>query len=103
MSSHIDNETNIIVKSYCNCKVFKPVVGMEVECKIDIIHVHGIFLSNNGIKMIVPSSDNYRYEINKFIFGTREYIVGDKIRIKIMNVRYDKFTYSCVGKLILRI
>jgi DNA-directed RNA polymerase subunit E'/Rpb7 len=102
LSSNINNNNEIIVESYCNCDVFKPVIGMEVECIISLIHVNGIFMGKHGVKMIVSSSDDYEYSENKFRCDDKDYVVGDSISVTIVDVRYDKFSYSCVGKLILR-
>lgn len=102
ISSEINKDNQTVIQSKCDCEIFKPEVGMEISCLIDIIHINGIFLSKHGVKIIVPSSDSYIYEDNKFVYNNEEYLVGDSICIKIIDVRYDKFTYSCVGKLILK-
>ena len=102
LSSDIDNNNQIIVKSYCNCDIFKPEVGSIIDCTINLIHINGIFLNKYGIKIIVPSSNDYQYSQSKIIYNNKHYIVGDTITIKIIDVRYDKFTYSCVGNLILK-
>jgi len=103
ISSNISNNTEIIVESLCNCVIFKPHVGLRVRCSIDMIHVNGIFVSKYKIKILIPSSTNdYEYKHESFVVGDKEYRIGDDIEIEIVNIRYDKYIYSCIGKLILK-
>ena len=97
----LNNNNDIIVESLCNCDIFKPEIDMKVECKIDMIHVNGIFVSKYKIKILIPeSSNNYSYKQSHFIYNGKSYNVNDTITIRIVNIRYDKYTYSCIGKLI---
>jgi len=101
ISSMLNNNNDIIVESLCNCDIFKPEIDMNVECKIDMIHINGIFVSKYKIKILIPeSSNNYSYKQNHFIYNKKSYYVNDNITIRIINIRYDKHTYSCIGKLI---
>ena len=76
---------------------------MKVNCIIDMIHINGIFVSKHDIKILIPSSTNeYEYNNDSFKIGTTNYEVGDSINIEIINIRYDKYIYSCIGKLILK-
>ena len=103
ISSNINNNTEIIIESLCNCVIFKPEIGMKVKCIIDMIHVNGIFVSKYKIKILIPSSSNdYEYKHDSFIVENKEYRIGDEIDIEIVNIRYDKYIYSCIGKLILK-
>ena len=103
ISSNINNNTEIIVESLCDCLIFKPEIGLKVRCAIDMIHVNGIFVSKYTIKILIPSSTNeYEYKHDSFIVGDKEYNIGDEIDIEIVNIRYDKYIYSCIGKLILK-
>lgn len=103
ISSNISNNTEIIVESLCNCVIFKPEIGLIVRCTIDMIHVNGIFVSKYKIKILIPSSTNeYEYKHESFIVDDKEYRLGDDIDIEIVNIRYDKYIYSCIGKLILK-
>ena len=103
ISSNINNSTEIIIESLCNCEIFKPEIGLNVRCVIDMIHVNGIFVSKYKIKILIPSSTNeYEYKYESFVVGEKEYRIGDDIEIEIVNIRYDKYVYSCIGKLILK-
>lgn len=102
VSSVINNNNDIIVKSKCECEIFNPIVGDDMDCNIDLIHINGVFMSKYGIKIIVPSSDDYKYNSNYIEVGGRKFRVGDNITIRIVNVRYDKFTYSCIGKILIK-
>ena len=103
ISSNISNNTEIIVESLCNCVIFKPEIGLKVRCIIDMIHINGIFVSKYKIKILIPSSTNeYEYKHESFVVGDEEYRIGDEIDVEIVNIRYDKYIYSCIGKLILK-
>ncbi len=103
ISTNLNNNNQIIVESLCDCDIFKPEIGMKISCVIDMIHVNGIFVSKYKIKILIPSSNNgYEYCNNTFKVDGEEYSVGDSIDVEIVNIRYDKFVYSCIGKLILK-
>jgi hypothetical protein len=99
-SAKLSNNNEIIVVSECNCNIIKPEKGLELSCKIDMIHVNGIFVNMRGIKMLIPNSDDYNYNNEYFIYKEDTYKIGDEIMVEIVNVRYDKFVYTCIGKLI---
>tara|TARA_Y100000591_G_C21702498_1_gene629025 strand:- start:369 stop:833 length:465 start_codon:yes stop_codon:yes gene_type:complete len=103
ISSTLNNNSEIVIESLCDCDLFKPEVGMIVNCVIDMIHVNGIFVRKYEIKILLPSTSNdYEYIGNSFKVGNKEYKIGDNIDVEIVNIRYDKFIYSCIGKLILK-
>jgi hypothetical protein len=103
ISSKLNNNSEIVIESLCDCNIFKPEVGIKVNCVIDMIHINGIFVRKYEIKILLPSSNNdYEYIGNSFKVGKKEYNIGDEIEIEIVNIRYDKFIYSCIGKLILK-
>ena len=102
VTSVINSNNEIVVKSKCDCDIYNPVVGDDMECTIDLIHINGIFMSKYGIKIIVPSSDDYKYNPGYIEVGDKKFEVGDDITIHIINVRYDKFAYSCIGKILIK-
>jgi hypothetical protein len=102
ITSFLNNSNEIIIKSKCDCIVFKPIVGMELDCKIDLIHINGLFLNKYGIKIMVPSSGDYIYKQDHIVLNNVKYKVNDNISISIVNVRFYKNIYSCIGKLILK-
>ena len=102
VSSHINNNNDIIIVSKCNCSIFKPIPNMEVNCKIDLIHVNGLFMSKYDIKIMVPKSDEYIFKSDHILINNKKYIVGNNLDIIIIDVRYYKNIYSCIGKLILK-
>jgi DNA-directed RNA polymerase subunit E'/Rpb7 len=103
ISTNLNNNSEIIVESLCNCNIFKPEVGVIVKCVIDMIHINGIFVSIYKVKILIPSSSNeYEYFGNSFKIKNKTYNVGDELNIEIVNIRYDKYVYSCIGKLILK-
>tara|TARA_E500000331_G_C16871504_1_gene546403 strand:+ start:50 stop:283 length:234 start_codon:yes stop_codon:yes gene_type:complete len=75
---------------------------MEVNCKIDLIHVNGLFMSKYDIKIMVPKTDDYIFKSDHIMINNKKYIVGDLLDILIIDVRYYKNIYSCIGKLILK-
>ena len=40
ISSEINKDNQTVIQSKCDCEIFKPVVGIEISCVIDIIHRH---------------------------------------------------------------
>ena len=103
ISTNLDNNSQIVVESLCYCNMFKPEIGMKVTCTINMIHVNGIFVTKYDIKILVQSSNNdYEYNNDSFKFNNERYKVGDSLDIEIINIRYDKCVYSCIGKLILK-
>jgi DNA-directed RNA polymerase subunit E'/Rpb7 len=103
ISTNLNNNSEIIVESLCNCNIFKPEVGLKINCVIDMIHINGIFVSIYKIKILIPSTTNqYEYLGNSFKINNIQYNIGDYIDIEIVNIRYDKYVYSCIGKLILK-
>lgn len=102
VSSCINNNNDIIIISNCDCTIFKPIPNMEVNCKIDLIHVNGLFMSKYDIKIMVPKTDDYIFNTDYILINNKKYIVGDLLDIIIIDVRYYKNIYSCIGKLILK-
>lgn len=103
ISSNLNNQSEIVVESLCECEMFKPEIDATITCVIDMIHVNGIFVSKYDIKILIPSNSNdYVYNVNVFSVNGKEYKIGDDIDIIIVNIRYDKNVYSCIGKLILK-
>ena len=99
-STLLTNNNQIDMISVCECDIIKPEIDMEVECVIDMIHVNGIFVNMCGIKMLIPNSDEYEYYNEYFVYKNNKYIIGDNIKVKIINVRYDRYMYTCIGNLI---
>ena len=100
ISTFIDTNNNIMVNSLCDCEIFKPVIGAQLECQIDMIHINGIFVSKYDIKILIMSNESYTYNNNKFTYKDKVYVKGDSILVEITNVRFEKYVYTCIGKLV---
>ena len=100
ISTMLDKANNIIIRSLCNCNIFKPIIGNQLVCKIDMIHINGIFVSKYDIRILIPSSDSYTYNNNTFTYKDKLYNKGDEICIELINIRFEKYIYTCIAKLV---
>tara|TARA_Y100000114_G_C11672134_1_gene284297 strand:- start:190 stop:648 length:459 start_codon:yes stop_codon:yes gene_type:complete len=92
---------HIIIKLLCYCDVFKPSVGDIVNCKVNMIHLNGIFVSIYNIKILLPNKDNiFNIQNNICIYNNRNINIGDYINVVIKNIRFDNFNYTCIGNII---
>ena len=100
ISTILDNNNNIIVKSLCDCNIFTPTIGLQTMCNIDMIHINGIFVSKYNIKILIVSDESYTYNNNTFIYKDTIYSKNDQINVELTNIRFEKNIYTCIGKLV---
>lgn len=103
-------ESKLLDSGYCKVNIlfeancFKPEIDKEIETKVEMIFQHGIFSSLHILRFLIPSSQLMDYEFLSDCYqhkSTKHIIrIGDKIRIKIMNLKYENEHFSCIGKLI---
>jgi len=81
------------------CLVLEPTKNMILQGQINTMFRHGIFANIDKIKILIPSSklDGWTFNDNKFSKGNVTLNISDKIEIKIIEVRYEKKQYSCIG------
>ena len=97
----IDNTSDILFKIKFRAKVLKPVVGMELEAKINMIFNHGIFCQYLNLPILIPYTKlaGYEYIDKKFKKGLKEFHVGDNITVKITDIRYHNKNINCIASL----
>lgn len=92
----LNGDTNI--KLLCDCDVYKPVIEDVIKCKVDMIHINGIFVSLYNIKILIPNKDNiFDIKNNVCFYKNLEINIGDYIDIIIRNIRFENFNYTCIG------
>lgn len=95
-----------------SCIIFAPRVGMEFRIPIHIILTHGIFIHVERIRILIPMKQiEHEWELHKssmmFHYLTRRHDhqgrqlkAGDEIRIRLINIRFEKHGYLCIADLV---
>lgn len=94
------NGSNIIT-AIVEANTFLPKVGLTIDCIVTMIFPQCIFAEYIDLKVVIPSSElkNYTYINQMFKYNEKIIKVGDIIKVDILNVRYKKQKFSCIGKL----
>ena len=95
----VDDKGNVNMTMLCVCDVIKPVLNEIVGCAVDMIHINGLFVNFNGIKMLVSKNGNFEVRDKRCYTKNRVIDIGDMVDVEIINIRYDNKQYSCIGKL----
>ena len=90
----------IFTVSYDICTL-KPEIGHVYKVLISSIFKEGIFCEYNNIKILIPSTELKQYTFQNKILVSKDSTIqiGDWIKIRIQNVRYDDQNYQCIAKL----
>jgi DNA-directed RNA polymerase subunit E'/Rpb7 len=86
-------------------EVLRPKKGDVLSGKVCMVFQHGIFIDVYGkMKVLVPATimSEYTYQSsdNSFVCGERDIIKNEIcISVKIVDIKYDKKQFSCIGKL----
>lgn len=86
---------------------FYPKIGQSFFMKIDRIFPHGIFFMEDMIRILVPLSLNEQIVIQKdfsswYVQDKKSgkiYRKNDLFFLELMDVRFEKDGFSCIGKL----
>lgn len=91
-----------IVDVLFNALTIKPTIGKEFECIVNMIFPQGIFAEYMNIQIVIPASEltEFVYDNQTFFKSDKVIKIGDKIKIRIVNTRYKKHKFSCIGSLI---
>lgn len=91
---------NVNIKMLCDCDVFKPIVDNVISCKVDMIHLNGIFVSIHNIKILIPNKNNmFDIRDNVCMYKDKSINIGDYIDIIIKHIRFDNNSYTCIGEI----
>jgi DNA-directed RNA polymerase subunit E'/Rpb7 len=100
----ISSNTSVIFVVKYEAETFKPKINNVISGKVCMIFQHGIFIDIlNKMKVIIPikSLQNFIYnEKIGFISDELTIKVGIQINIKIVLIKYENKSYSCIGNLI---
>ena len=98
---------NVIFSVLCNVYILKPEKDKEIDCTVNMIFNHGLFISNNKLKLLIPTSNmkNYTYnqKINQFENNKETIKLNDKVLVKITDIKYNNKQYSCIGDFIKKL
>jgi len=97
----LDNTGDILFKIKFEAEVLKPVIGMELEARINMIFNHGIFCQYLNLPILIPYTklSEYEYIDKKFKKGENELQIGDNIIVKITDIRYHNKNINCIASL----
>lgn len=86
-----------------------PAPGKTLECTVNMLFGHGIFAEiSDKIKILIPiaSLKDYKFDNKNHSFipidkkSTKQPISkGDKVKIEISEIKYEKNRYNCIGNL----
>lgn len=100
--SQINN--NVIFSVLCSVVVLKPEKDKNIDCTVNMIFNHGLFVSNHKLKLLIPTSNikNYTYnsKTNQFESNNNFIKLNDKLLVKITDIKYSNKQYSCIGDFI---
>ena len=91
-----------------NMTIIMPQIGMEFTMGIDIIFTHGIFIHRDKVRILIPIASMEGWTMIKDFTSQRlvnsqtnaVLKTNDKINIKLVNVRFEKDGYSCIGEIL---
>lgn len=93
--------TSIIFKIRLKAEVLKPEIGSIFEGVITKIIPQGLFLCvQDKLNIHIPLAQMSGYEYDKkgvLKNGTNVINVGENITTNITAIRYEKFTFNCIG------
>lgn len=95
------NNGVVSLKLLCECDVYKPIIDDTVNCKVEMIHINGIFVTKYNIKILIPNTLNiFEIRNNKCIYNEKEINIGDNIDITIKQIRFDNLNFTCIGDIV---
>lgn len=101
INTHIDDYYNhIIVK--CDCNLDSIQIKKKIiipDCTITMILLHGIFLEFHTLNILIPATDltSFTFKNNIYTREDKTLSVGDKIDVKITDMKYSNQEYKCIG------
>tara|TARA_Y100001972_G_C7621859_1_gene311895 strand:- start:692 stop:1147 length:456 start_codon:yes stop_codon:yes gene_type:complete len=93
-------EGNILIKMLCECDVYKPKIDDIITCKVNMIHINGIFVNKYNIKILIPNTLNiFDIRDNKCFYKNNIINIGDNIDVIIKQIRFENFNFTCIGNI----
>ena len=106
IETFLNEDVELYFTCNCNVDVLKPTKDKELDLKVTMIFVHGIFCQLNNLKLLIPQDEltNYIFDgqEKKYIHknSKREIKNNDTIKTKIIDIRYKKKNFNCIGQII---
>ena len=93
---------NILFKVELKVERFIPEIGKCIDATIKQILPAGIYLVHCGMNILIPKRtiENSEVKDNILKIDNKEYKVGEKMMIEIVNLKYENKKYSSIGKYI---
>ncbi len=92
---------NIVYTVEIEVERLLPKKGLKLLVEIKMLLSTGILCQLYDIKFWIPvnKAGGYKYMNNRYIKGDAELHEGDNIQIQILEIRYEKKTFSCIALL----
>lgn len=92
---------DVHVKMLCECDVYKPTINDIITCKVNMIHINGVFVSTYGIRILLPNTNNiFIIKNNQCIYNNRTININDSINVCIKQIRFENNNYTCIGDIV---
>lgn len=90
-------------------EILKPLLGDTLEVEVDMITPHGLFCRFKMLRMLLPLNNCGDYLFRQdfscstlYHHQTQQIVKkGDKIKVKVENVRFENDLYSCIVSLLV--
>lgn len=95
-----DYDNHIIIMCECDLDSINIKKNIIIpQCKITMILLHGIFLEFNTLNILIPATDltSFTFKNNIYTREDKTLSVGDKIDVKITDMKYSNQEYKCIG------
>lgn len=98
---------NVFFKMRVSVLLYNPQIGDVLDMAIDKIFHHGIFLIEDTIRVMIPTGLCRDYTIQKDFSsyylapkteGMKNLRRGDPLRIRLLEIRFEKDGFSCIGE-----
>ena len=99
--NEININNNLVLKVLCLVDLLKIEHDKEINnCKVVMIHNNGIFVNRFKIKILIPNNEEntFTYINNTCKYKNKIINLGDLIDIIIVDIRFEKNEYTCIGK-----
>lgn len=108
IDSKLSEDVQLHFTCNCNVNILKPSVKDQIKFKVTMMFIHGIFCQLNNLKVLIPHD-----QLKKFTFDSKNKIyisedkkteikINDEIIVEIIDIRYKKKNFNCIGKIIFK-
>ena len=93
--------SNIVYTVKIEVERLLPIQGLKLLVEIKMLLSTGILCQLYDIKFWIPATKTggYKYIHNKYVKKDSELQQGDEVQIQILEIRYEKKTFSCIALL----